>query len=82
MNLYVTFGQKYADEPHPSLPQAHPAGWLELRGFPTYLMARAVAFAMTGGCHAFDYEKKPSRLLYPRGVLMTVTYEGPGGGAA
>ena len=28
VTIYATFGQKYSYEPHPTLPFAHPDGWL------------------------------------------------------
>ena len=73
-SLYVTFGQRYRHQPHPLFTKAHPDGWLELRGFPTRDMARTVAFAITGGYHAFDYTEPPALSTYPAGPLATVTY--------
>lgn len=30
MRAIITFGQKFAREPHPILPNAHPDGWYEI----------------------------------------------------
>lgn len=76
--VYVTFGQKYGYEVHPTLGSVvHPDGWMEIRGL-TYSQARLVAFALTGGNHATDYTRPPDRDMFPRGAIITVTVEGVG----
>ena len=48
MNEYrFTFGFKYADEPHPSCPWAHPDGWLAVIA-PDAAAAHALAHAIIG----------------------------------
>lgn len=42
MKFYVTFGQKYRDEPHPHLPLAHPDNWVEVEAWGE-MAARAIA---------------------------------------
>lgn len=54
VDVYLTFGVGYCDEPHPYLDAAHPDGWLRVRGH-TYGEALDAAFALTRGKHAFDY---------------------------
>lgn len=70
VDVYLTFGVGYCDEPHPYLDAAHPDGWLRVRGH-TYGEALDAAFALTRGKHAFDYPADrfhPER--FPRGELM------------
>lgn len=73
--VYVTFGQKYATEEHPTMPEAHPDGWLEIRGVPFSEGVR-VAFALTGGFHAFSYEHRPDERMYSRGAIKIVDLRG------
>lgn len=70
--VYVTFGQRYRHERHPTLPEAHPDGWLEIRGLP-YSLARAVAQGLTDGAFAFDYvgdDFDPK--WHPRGAFLVI----------
>lgn len=69
---YITFGVKYATEPHPLLSWAHPDGWLTVEA-DTYEHARAIAFAITGGKHAFDYRDEPNQDIYPLGEIHRVS---------
>jgi hypothetical protein len=65
--LYITFGVQYASKPHPTLEHVDPDSWMEVRGLPER-MARDVAFAITGGRHAFDYTDATFRReLHPAG---------------
>jgi hypothetical protein len=74
--IYITFGVQYAREPHPRLPFVHPDGYLTVEA-PDYRTALAVAFAMTGGAHAFDYPERPSHTTFPRGELCRVIVADP-----
>lgn len=70
VDVYLTFGVGYCDEPHPYLDAAHPDGWLRVRGH-TYGEALDAAFALTRGKHAFDYPAdRFNPAHYPRGELM------------
>ena len=70
VDVYLTFGVGYCDEPHPYLDAAHPDGWLRVRGH-TYGEALDAAFALTRGKHAFDYPAdRFNPANYPRGELM------------
>lgn len=67
--LYITFGIKYADEPHPTFPAAHPDGWLTVVNAADHEAARAAAVEALGTAWAFDYIEPPSRKYCPRGEL-------------
>lgn len=69
--IFVTFGTKYAHEPHPTLPFAHPDGYLTIEA-PDYGTARGIAMAMTGGAFGTDYLERPSDITYQRGELARV----------
>ena len=70
VDVYLTFGVGYCDEPHPYLDAARPDGWLRVRGH-TYGEALDAAFALTRGKHAFDYPAdRFNPANYPRGELM------------
>lgn len=71
--LYVTFGVQYGEETHPRMgDQVDPDSWMEIRGLPQ-VMARQVAFAITGGKHAFDYTEATFRRdFYPKGKPFLV----------
>lgn len=43
----VTFGQKYAREPHPTFREAHPDGWVAVEA-PDYATARAAVVEAFG----------------------------------
>lgn len=71
----VTFGQQYAREAHPTLPEAHPDGWLAV--FATSEEeARSTAFAVCGPRWAFLYDTAETSPgvwdLYPLGELARV----------
>ena len=70
VDLYFTFGIKYASEPHPCLRAARPDGWLRVRGH-DYREAWDAGSALTGWFYGTDYPVerfKPER--FPRGELM------------
>lgn len=71
MKYFVTFGQRYAREPHPTFPAAHPDGWLEIEA-PNYAAANQAAHDFLGSHFALLYEERnfdPS--FFPRGPLPT-----------
>lgn len=73
----ATFGLQYAAEPHPTLPAAHPEGWLEVRGV-TEEQARSLVHALTGGHYAFLYrETEITRDTFPRGALYVLEMTQP-----
>lgn len=66
---YITFGQKYRDEPHPVNPAAHPDAYACVSA-PTFDAARRQAFELFGPHWANIYDAddfEPD--LYPRGEL-------------
>lgn len=54
IDLYVTFGMKYAREPHPTYPKAHPDGWLRITA-PTVEDAFNLIARRIGTAYAFYY---------------------------
>lgn len=69
VDCFITFGQQYRREEHPTWPLAHPDGWLRVTAA-SYEQARQVAFAVTDGAHAFDYPAEHfDQALYSRGEL-------------
>lgn len=46
-DFFVTFGQKYREEPHPRFKDAHPDGWLRIVAR-THFRARQIAFSILG----------------------------------
>jgi hypothetical protein len=75
-NFYVTFGQQYAREPHPTCPGAHPDGWLQVEAG-TEDAARQLVTDVIGRHWAFIYDERPSLALFSRGCIGVVT-EGRG----
>jgi len=70
VDLYFTFGIKYASEPHPHLRAAHPDGWLRVRGH-SYGEAWDAGYALAGALYAFDHPVEYFKSEhYPRGELM------------
>lgn len=70
---YVTFGDMYRYEPHPS-GWPHPDGYLTIVA-PDYDTARAKAFEVLGSQFAFMYKKLPNGDYFPLGELMRITVE-------
>ena len=74
VDTFITFGQKYSYEPHPTFPKAHPDGWLRVTA-DSYEVARQIVFQVLGPAFAFDYTEEyflNSRHLYPRGELLHI----------
>jgi hypothetical protein len=73
----ATFGVQYARTPHPTLPAAHPDGWLEVRGV-TEEQALALVQALTGGLYAVLYrEEEIAREFFPRGAIYVLEMTQP-----
>ena len=81
IQTFVTFGQQYAYEPHPTFPEAHPDGILAVAA-ETYGEARELISEAIGVHYAFDYPvgpDLPSRLhpeYYPRGICHILDASG------
>ena len=56
-NFYLTFGQKYAEEPHPKFALAHPNGYVRIQA-ENYEQAREFAFREFGPYWAFLYDEE------------------------
>lgn len=78
-DFYVTFGQKYQQEPHPVASWAHPDGYCRITA-PDYEKAQKTAFAALGEYWAFMYPEKHFddrvKSIYPRGELQHIEYLG------
>lgn len=78
MDRYVTFGQKYAQEPHPVLgPAMHPNGWLRVTNLPEddEVAARMYLFRMLGTYWAFDYTEEPDAGTFVYGELAVLDFD-------
>lgn len=76
-DFHITFGRRYADEPHPTCPIVHPDGWITLRAT-NYYAARALAYKAFGQNWCDVYTSKGFegyKHLYPLGELGTVAVE-------
>ncbi len=72
MIFYVTFGCKYAREPHPVLENAHPDGWVELHA-ESAVVARIKVKEIFGDTYSMlrlEEDWDPS--FYPRGRLAVM----------
>lgn len=69
MNFYVTFGQKYRHENHPT--GGHPDGWFRIIAEDA-ATAHDIAFQLIGEKWAMLYDEKPSIALFPRGELKVL----------
>jgi hypothetical protein len=70
MTYFVTFGQRYRHEPHPTFPAAHPDGWVEVS--PDYALgvtAYELVNAVLGTAWASMYGAEFDRSLYSLGCL-------------
>ena len=68
--FYVTFGQKYRNEPHPQ--KGHPDGWFTFYA-DNEEDARKMALDYLGNRWAFMYEENEfSRRFYPLGQLKEI----------
>lgn len=77
-NYFVTFGQKYAYEPHPTLPGAHPDGLLKVVA-EDGADARRLVFDTIGGFWAFMYDEEQiagDMHFYPAGVTHVLDSDG------
>lgn len=75
MNEYfVTFGQKYRNQPHPLQTYPHPDGWLLVKAV-DMTEARTKAFQELGPFWSniyTDQEFKKNQHLYPKGELHRI----------
>ena len=75
MEFFVTFGQRYAREQHPTIDQAHPDGWLVIEA-ESWDDARAVAERELGTNWSHLHTKedffKDAEQLYPRGEIARI----------
>lgn len=72
-NFYVTFGQRYRQEHHPFMANAHPDGWLRIEA-ETNAEARETAFDWLDVHWAFVYDEKDfDKSLFPLGELKHLT---------
>lgn len=72
-DFYVTFGQKYRQEPHLRFREAHPDGWVRIVAH-TRDRAREIAFALLKPWAGLYAAVEFRRELYPRGELMVYDY--------
>lgn len=76
MEFFVTFGQRYAREQHPTIEQAHPDGWLVIEA-DSWEEARAVAARELGTSWSDLVSKddfmKDAERLYPKGEIGRIT---------
>ncbi len=80
MKFYVTFGQKYRREQHPRLLKAHPDGWVEIDA-PSRSEARELVVRLLEQAWAAMYDEEfldEAYLLYPRGAIAKVEWDGTG----
>ena len=80
MKFYVTFGQKYALEPHPKLTGANPDNWVEVEAWGE-MAARAIVHEHLG-CHwaaLYDESKwaKIRKGVFPGWCIKTLTTKTP-----
>ena len=71
--FYITFGQKYRDEPHPTHGDIiHPDGYVVIHA-EDYEKARRIAFTTFGDAWARCYDESDLDPGYfPRGVLFEI----------
>ena len=71
MKFYVTFGTKYADEPHPHFPSINPDGWVEVEA-ENESVARQIIYDLLGDKWAFIYsEDSIEKIFFPAGCIAT-----------
>jgi hypothetical protein len=73
-NFYITFGQKYGREPHPSGLNIHPDGYVRIEA-DSESEARDIAFDTLGEYWAFCYHEKSflsDISYYPIGELYCI----------
>lgn len=76
VTIYVTFGQKYRQEPHPLVKWASPDGWVEFRGNSMSSVFSKIN-EILGVYYAFSYteeewERSGSEKYYVRGCLRVI----------
>lgn len=77
MKFYVTFGQKYANEPHPKLPEAHPNNWVEVEAWGE-MAARAIVHAHLGMNWAMIYDENQwDQRFYPGKCIKILATKTP-----
>ncbi len=65
----LTFGVRYATEPHPTFPQADPDGWVTILA-PDMEAAREVAFSRLGKAWAFlEPPERMRERFFPHGEI-------------
>jgi hypothetical protein len=72
--FFVTFGQKYRRERHPTFPEAHPDGWLTIEATDMY-EARRAAYQMLGTGWSWLYDEQDldwDPKYYPNGEIKRV----------
>lgn len=74
-DYYVTFGQRYAREPHPTFPGAHPDGYVVIEAADEEA-ARATAYTVFDNRYAFIYPEPPAGEFAPRGEIGRVRSDG------
>jgi len=70
-SYFVTFGQQYKREPHPTFGKAHPDGWLTVVA-PDELTARDTVIGWLGTAWSFIYDEQPDLGWFPRGELHRI----------
>lgn len=68
---YVTFGQRYRRDTHPTFSPAHPDGWVTILAKDD-LAARRVAVNWFGTAWCDLYEDEPEQALFPLGELHRI----------
>lgn len=72
VDLFVTFGQKYAREKHPSGLPAHPDVWFKFTA-PTFERCHALIYDVLGPAYATSYtEDQFENHWYPGGERMHI----------
>jgi hypothetical protein len=69
--FYVTFGQQYHHEPHPTFPKAHPDGWVTVVAADE-LAARRLAVEWLGTAWSSIYDEEPDLALFRLGELHRI----------
>jgi hypothetical protein len=73
--FYVTFGQQYLRELHPTCEVAHPDGYVEVVAW-NELRARALTVHHLGTAWSFMYDDEPDLATFPLGVIARITEDG------
>jgi hypothetical protein len=73
--FYVTFGQKYRHEMHPTCEVAHPDGYVEVVAW-NEMRARALVIHHLGAKWSHMYTDEPDLATFPRGAIARITEHG------